>query len=365
MKFKIRFPAGTTLLFLAGIHAACGETTTWPIEPVDEDHPIGNTMGEFIQGEEGAYQHEGIDILGKPYDQSTVTTPAPYVVLTAGGRVEAVVMNPEDRDNYIMIRSEDGRRRYVYAHLEASTIPISLRLAINGAMNQPGSWPELKAGTKLAQLTNLFPCGFNHVHYEVQQINEDQSVTVLNPLLDIDPTQDLVDPEFVKIHLAQHDGTKWSEIEQNSDPASCTVVSGKIDIVVEVMDRDDGVSNHQGLNIVGLHDVRWRACKGLFCRWKKTHVFDAMPANWTIAGNQHTARNFSTDDPWPSAFSYCGGAAGNRSFIVVTSFTEAGSWNTDNGEYDDDEYTVSVKAKDVVNNGVTGSIKVCVDNAAQ
>jgi hypothetical protein len=323
-------------------------------------------MGEFIQGGAGAYQHEGIDILGMPYDQSTETSPAPYVVVTVRGRVEAVLMNPDERDNFVMIRSENGRRRYVYSHLEASTIPIPLRLTINGtSLNHSASWPTLEAGTKIAQLTNLFPCDFDHVHYEIQQINEDESVTVLNPLLDIDPRQDLVDPEIVKIHLAQHDGTKWDEIPQNSDPDSCTTVSGKIDIIVEVADLDDGTSNQFGVNKVGLHDVRWRACKGLFCRWKKTHVFDEMPAKWTIAGNQATASHFSTSDPWPSTFGFCAGMQGNRSFIVLTSFTEAGSWDTENGDYDDDEYDVSVKAKDVANNGVTDSIKVCVDNQSQ
>jgi hypothetical protein len=360
MKLTNRCPVKVPLLFLACIQAACGDTT-WPIEPVDSDHHVGTTMGEFIMGDGGGYQHEGIDILGKAYDQSTATSPAPYVVVTVGGKVEAVQMNPDDRDNYLMIRSNDGSRRYVYAHLEASTIPIPLKLKINGTnLNQPNAWPELEEGAKIAQLTNMFPCDFDHVHYEVQQINEDQSLTVLNPLLDIDPNEDLVDPEIVKIHLAQHDGTKWNEIPQNPDSDSCTTVSGKIDIVVEVMDRDGGASNQLGVNKVGLHDVRWRACRNLFCRWKKTHVFDEMPANWTIGGNQVTARHFSTDNPWPSTFGFCGDMQGNKTFIVLTSFTETGSWDTDN--YPNDEYEVSVKAKDLANNSVTDSIKVCVDN---
>ena len=220
-----------------------------------------------------------------------------------------------------------------------------------------------RGGAKIAQLTNLFPCDFDHVHYEVQQINEDQSVTVLNPLLDIDPTMDPVDPEIVKIYLAQHDGTRWNEIPQNPDLDSCTKVSGKIDVVVEVMDRDDGTPYQLGVNKVGLHDVRWRACRNPpFCRWKKTHVFDKMPASWTIGGNQNTARHFSTDDQWVSSFNLCADTQSNRTFIVLTSFTAAGSWDTDNGEFPDDEYEVGVKAKDVSNNDATDSIKVCVEN---
>ncbi len=70
MKSKNGYAVSVPLVFLAGIHVACGDTT-WPIEPVDSDHPVGNTMGEFIVGEGGGYQHEGIDILGTPYDQST------------------------------------------------------------------------------------------------------------------------------------------------------------------------------------------------------------------------------------------------------------------------------------------------------
>ena len=148
MKSKNGYAVSVPLVFLAGIHVACGDTT-WPIEPVDSDHPVGNTMGEFIVGEGGGYQHEGIDILGTPYDQSTEMSPAPYVIVTVAGKVEAVQMNPDDRDNYIMIKSMDGRRRFVYAHLEASTIPIPLKLKINGTnLNLPNAWPELEEGRR-------------------------------------------------------------------------------------------------------------------------------------------------------------------------------------------------------------------------
>ncbi len=61
-------------------------------------------------------------------------------------------------------------------------------------------------------------------------------------------------------------------------------------------------------------------------------------------------------------FNLCADTQSNRTFIVLTSFTAAGSWDTDNGEFPDDEYEVGVKAKDVSNNDATDSIKVCVEN---
>ena len=368
MSAKNRLFFAGPLLLLAGIHAACA--STWPIEPVDEDHPIGNTMGEFIETIEGAYQHEGIDVLGDSYDERP---DAPFVVVTVAGKVESVMMNPDSRDNYVLILGENGDRRYLYAHLEFTTIPIPIILHVNNTPSPAGntpdenldreeSWPILKEGAKIAKLSNLFPCEFDHVHYAVQRVNDDASLTLVNPLLEIRPAPDSSQPEIAGIHLAQHDGTRWSEIPKNPDSGQCTAVKGEIDIIVEVIDRDDAGSTQMGANNVGLHTLRWRACKNMTCSWKDTHTFDEMKPDWTNPNNSETSIHYSTDDPWKSTFDFCAGTPGNRTFMVPTSFAVAGSWKTDDGGVSNGEYELMVQAKDIAGNKATDSIKVCVSN---
>lgn len=356
-------------LYLAIAYPAHGDTD-WPIEPVDEDHPIANTMGEFVQGDEGPYQHEGIDILGVPFDEAG----AQFVVVTVRGNIVQVLMNPNSRDNYIMIQDEGSKRIYRYAHLEYSTVPISTVLRANNSsstpasiderMNDPESWVDLEKGDKLALLSNLFPCGFNHVHYEIQRINPDNTKTPLNPLRTVRPDPDDDDPKVVNIFLAKHGEPGWSEIALNADTDAnaCTTVSGQVDIVVEVSDRDDASSSLLGVANVGLHRLRWQACKSIFCRWKDTHIFDEMPAKWTIQGNDATADHFSVDDPWRSTSSYCEGESGNRTFMVASSFVDGGSWNTADGDYSNGKYTLRVEARDFGKNKGKKEIKVCVQN---
>ena len=369
MNTRFRIALGCTLLLLAGKHTACAETT-WPIQPVNVDHPIGNTLGEFIQSANGIYQHEGIDVLGDSYDKRP---DAPFVVVTVGGWLESVMMNPDSRDNYVLISGEDGKHRYMYAHLEYTSIPIPIILHVNNTPSSAGatqdelldraeSWPKLNKGDKLAKLSNLFPCDFDHVHYAVERVKNDSSITLLNPLLEIKPAPDSTLPEIAEIHLAQHNGNSRTEIPKNPDPAKCTEVQGKVDIIAEVMDRDDAGSTLMGADNVGLHSLRWRACKTASCNWKSIQVFDEMEAELAIPNNTETLAHFSTKDPWKSTFNFCDGRPGNRTFMVPSSLAAGDTWNTNNGEFPNDEYEVTVQARDIAGNKAAKSIKVCVEN---
>jgi hypothetical protein len=362
MKFRKIVP-----VFSLAFVLSAGADTDWPLSPTNADHPIGNTMGEFVQGLQGPYQHEGIDILGDGFNIPS----APVVVVTVGGTVEHALMNPVSKDNYVMIRDASGKHIYRYAHLEYSTISPKVTIHANNMpsgltederLDQAQFWPALQEGDELAKLSNLFTCGFNHLHYEIQRVNEDGSLSLINPLRDIRPRPDATAPEIVGIFLAKHNDPRWNEIPRDPGPNACTVVSGDVDIVVEIADRDDGGSVQMGVNNVGIHRLRWQVCKSTVCNWKETHTFDAMPAGWTFQNNQSTAKHFSTSAPWTSSSSFCHDRSGNRTFMVPTSFSSNGTWSTASGDFDNAEYKVRVEARDIENNKVKREICVKVQN---
>src|ERR1700752_3661290 len=85
----------------------------WPVEPVNQEHPIGNNLGEFWINATGPYQHTGIDILATPYPDPD----APWVVATVAGEVTYVNdTDPTGWGNFVRIRDATGIE-YRYVHL--------------------------------------------------------------------------------------------------------------------------------------------------------------------------------------------------------------------------------------------------------
>jgi hypothetical protein len=327
----------------------------WPIAPIDTDHALGNTLGEFWAGAQGNYQHEGIDILAEPFTEPA----APWVVATVAGSVSWVDMTPNSNKNFVKIVALDGVHRYIYAHLEAATVPIEAGLAINNVT----SWPPFQPGQAIAKVTN-WGCGYDHLHYQVERVNEDGTTTLLNPLVDMGPKPDPLAPDVFDVGLAKHDGTRWNEFETVTN--ACTVVTGDVDIVAHVRDRDDGGSGLPSTKHVGVHNLRWRACPDSSpdCAWNNTHAFDDMPSEWSIAGNASTARQFSVASPWQSKSNACS-SPGNETYMVPTSHAPSGSWKTDSGTTPDGGYSVSVEASDIAGNVAVLPIRVCVQNSRE
>ena len=99
---------------------------------------------------------------------------------------------------------------------------------------------------------------------------------------------------FSSIHLARHSLPRWSMF---GTVGNRTVVSGGVDIVAAVTDRDDAGSAALAVRNVGLYDVKWRACAiaNPNCGWNDTHRNDEMfsssfPRPWDEL--------FSFSDPW-------------------------------------------------------------------
>lgn len=364
---------GTTLP-----NAADAETHGWPLEPADEDHPLGSTLGELVVVKEAGtlatttvvnesqYQHPGIDILAVPYPSSS----APWVIAAVGGTVNWMDMNQYSKLNFVRIVTADGAHRYKYGHLAFNSLTTPFTLASNNGGSTLTPFP-VAAGARIAQVTT-WGCGYDHLHYEIERVNGDRTISLENPLLDIEPRPDPFAPEIFDINLADH-GTRWSVI----DPASeaCTVVNGEVDVVAHVRDRDDAGSNVLGASNVGVYNLRWRACPDNTpdCNWNDTHEFDDMPSAWSFANNGFTKDQFSVTTPWQSTASeWQSGVVGgqgstnncstdvSQTFMVPTSLSPTGRWKTNGSP--DGGYSVGVEASDLAGNVTMRNIRVCVQN---
>jgi hypothetical protein len=191
----------------------------------------------------------------------------------------------------------------------------------------------------------------------------------LNPLASIVPHQDGEIPQVVSISFAVNnsgsDNNNWAPLNAVG-PQGCTVVSGQVDIVVDIRDRDRAGSNHPGTETLWVYNIRWRACpeSDPDCPWNNTYSFNDMPVNWQNKNNEWTSAYFSVNSPWISDSDYC---KKTSLYGVVTNFVggipdKAGFWDT--GKIPDGNYIVSVEATDFAAKTVKSSAKVCVRNNA-
>lgn len=340
----------TPLLFMGLANTAAGQHG-WPIQAVDQEHPIANNMGDFWVYKSGnSYQHPGLDILAIPHTQPE----APYAVVTVGGTIFSV--NREDqlgRMNEVLIDGEDGTR-YRYGHLAYGTFVGAFADAVPSGI--------VLAGTPIAQIY-FWGCDYHHLHYE----REVSGLKYLNPLADIVPNPDDVPPQIEKIHFANRNVARWGEFGPPSttagDPPACTVVNGNVDIVAKLVDRDDAGEPPTTLDAgnVGVYNLRWRVCPESTpncTSWNDTHRFDEMPVSWVIAANADTRRQFSATPNWVTTANECS-AAIDDTFRIATDQTLS-AWDTT--AQPDGNYTVSIEATDIVGNVTTSTALACVQN---
>lgn len=361
------------LLLLVLSTGSIADENDWPIEPVGADHPIGNTLGELMVNQSGNYyQHGGVDILAKPFPDPAAT----FVVVKVGGAVDWVNMSANGQDNFVRIVSDDGSSKYIYHHLEYSMLSLPLQLHFNNTnpanRNIPEFWPAMKAGDRIAQVHDSFICDLDHLHYEVQRASDGGLITEVNPLSRIEPKPDADAPQIENIFLAKRGQEQWDEFDVDVSAGGCTVVSGNVDIIAEVSDRDGGVSN------VGLYDVQWRACKQgePECDWLDAYRYDDMQGSWTDSNAGVAEKHFSLLSPWisipeawlrsenacPVAEEGEGGPA-SKSFTILTSSSAGGPWKTGSNRYGNGKYVLSVKAADISGNSSAPKSKfVCVRN---
>jgi len=332
------------VLLMAPVSWVAAQTHGWPVEPADQEHPIGNNLGEFWIGSQGPYQHTGLDILATPYPDPA----APWVVATVAGEVTWV--NDSDMtglSNLIRVKDANGIE-YRYQHLAFGTFLAKF------------AGPFLAGRTVIAgeQLARVAPFGcaaYSHLHYDLLQ----DTAKYLNPLARIVPNPDGVPPRVLDIGLAARGSLPWSEFAPPAKNA-CTVVNGNVDIIAQLNDRDDAGSTLIGAGNVGVHHLRWRVCPDgtpVCSNWNDTHPFDDMPKAWDRSGNTATPKQFSTTPDWVSTADACSNEV-DKTFSVVTGL--ASGWNTTTSP--DGSYTVSVEATDFSGNKTTSTAHACVQN---
>ena len=339
------------LVFVGLANTAAGQHG-WPIQPVDQEHPIANNMGDFWVYKNGnPYQHPGLDILAIPHTEPE----APYAVVTVAGTIFSV--NKEDqlgRMNEVLIAGDDGTR-YRYGHLAYGTF-----VGAFADREYSGVW--VPAGTPIAQVY-FWGCDYHHLHYE----REVSTLKYLNPLADIVPNPDSFAPQIEEIHFANRDPPRWSEFVPPSttagDPPACTVVKGNVDIVAKLVDRDDAGAPTTMLDAgnVGLYNLRWRVCPESTpncAAWNDTHRFDEMLPSWVDPANDDTRRQFSSTPNWVTTANECS-AAVDDAYRIATDKVLA-PWNT--VAQPDGNYTVSIEATDIAGNQTTRNALACVQN---
>lgn len=338
----------TTILLAGTANAQHG----WPVESSNADHPMGNSFGEF-QNFGGVYQHTGIDILVTPRFTitGTVDATAPWVVASVGGTVTALGDAANTNYNGTIISGTDGIT-YRYWHIQNGSYDANYVLAFNNGT-------AVAAGNQIAQIVR-WGCDFHHLHYDLQN-----ATSFLSPLATITPNPDLMPTEISSVGLGQPGTSPWAQFTPAA-PGACTVVSGDVDVVPQLRDRDDAGSTLTGAATLGTYDLRWRACPDGTpnCTWLTTHRFDDMPLAWGSAANIGSAAQFSTASPWISDSNYCAAtwlypvpthwAAGAPS--ALTHWATAGLPNG--------SYSVSVEATDFAGNVSVRNVHACVQNGA-
>ena len=381
---KLTKSAGVVALVISGVARVHGQAASWPIQPVDKDHPLGATLGEFRDsGVVDAYQHAGIDILATPcinpcsQGDASCTNPCkqtcgdptaaatvPCVFVSVAGVPSKCWENKAGLSNHTLIVATDSTwpkpRTYEYWHLEYGSFDA-------GYMDKCTRMVTVEARAPIARVIKwtspLVPtCPYHHLHYGIYE-GTGTTAVYLNPLKDLAAgiAPDTEDPQIKVdgVHLAKRTSTGWNVF--NPTLGACTVVHGQVDIVVHLLDLDTAGVTDPGASNVGVHSLRWRACTAgnASCPWGNAYEFDRMPAAWAVsAANTHTTAQFSTALPWKSNFDECSNT--DETFMVATSEPSA-SWNTTVGT-PDGSYTVSVKASDYAGNATTQSLLACVQN---
>jgi hypothetical protein len=324
----------------------------WPMDPMNSEHPIGNSFGEF-QDFGGVYQHEGIDILGTPKFRSDGTEDAsvPWVRVTVTGTVSYLSDNASTTQNGTTIQGADGVT-YRYWHLEHNSYHVDY-------VNHYNNGTAVAATDRIAKLYH-WSCNFHHLHYDLTS-----GSNRLNPLADITPNPDPDLPQVEAIGFAQNNSNPWVQFNPVS-AGGCTVVSSATDIIAQIRDRDDAGSTLNGAATQWVHNVRWRACpdSAPACGWQTTHAFDNMPTAWGVSGNASSSAYFSNRTPWDSSSNYC---AATWLYGVVTNFSGgtpnvAGAWDTSAATVPDGSYSISVEATDFAGNVRVLNTRACVQN---
>jgi hypothetical protein len=324
----------------------------WPLEPTAGEHPIGNSFGEF-QDFGGVYQHTGLDILSIPMMNAdgTENAAAPWVRATVAGSIDSYSNSPATAYNGATVDGDDGST-YRYWHLEYDSYDPTFVTNFNNG-------DPVAANDRIAKVVR-WSCDYHHCHYDLYD-----ATNYINPFADITPNPDPNAPLIQSIALVQNNVMPWSTFSPVSS-GGCIVVSGNVDVIGQIRDRDDAGSALTGATTAFTRNLRWRACPDATpgCAWVDTRDYATLPLAIGGGGNAFSTAAFSNLAPYDSSSDYC---ATTWNYGIVTNFA-AGTANTA-GRWDttavaDGAYTVSIEATDFAGNTTVRNVHACVQNGA-
>ena len=218
MRFRAVVIPIAVLLCLLGSPAARAQIN-WPMQPFDQQAPIGNSYGEYQNYGGSAYLHPGIDVM-KPAGT--------FVYAVKSGYVKAVLTTSASLHWRVAIGDLAGSVEcdgWLYAHLEQSSIQVT-----------EGEY--VAAGQFLGELVYWPVAGFHHLHFvKIRRYgltwNSDWDF-VGNPMDELAVIDDVDPPEIIPVDLTQ----KFAFCVDNSSTyfAPGQALSGAVDIIARVHD---------------------------------------------------------------------------------------------------------------------------------
>ncbi len=220
-------PEGRLLARRAGPHAVVaaamrGVTTheeiPWPLAP-NQQHPIGNTYGEYQNYGGAPYMHPGVDFFGDPGQP---------VYAVHDGEVKAVLTTSGEWHWRVAVANEStsgSSEGYLYAHLEESSIAVDVGDLV-------------AAGQYLGDLVPWPIYDFTHIHFarivDSGYLWYGNWLCTDNPHLDLPNQTDVEPPEFEPALGTDLLAFCENETSNYLDPAS---LQGEVDIIAHVGDR--------------------------------------------------------------------------------------------------------------------------------
>lgn len=339
---RILISLGAAIILAAigsGIKACHFPLTPWPLEPTHDDHPIGNSGGEFQQYSGSPYFHEGIDIVDDDPAPS-----GPYVRTTRAGTVSLSIAGASSLYNGLTVfHGDTNNSAYKYWHLDFNSIRQAVRDADDDGTVLP-------ADSRVAQLVDWTACGYHHLHYETC---DDQGCQ--EPVWSLNRGTDPNGPVIGDVSFTNNGSTS---VFAPGFPD--TVVNGQVDIVARAFDRQyvTATQNHK----TGVMMIRYRVVQlgsGTVVKTGKTISFTAIPPDSEATVLYRNAA------PFDSSSAYC---SGENYYYVVTNvddadasnFDESFAWDTT--AHPNGRYRVEVTAWDASLNDFTLMKQVRINN---
>jgi hypothetical protein len=283
---------------------------------------------------------------------------APWLIATASGTISCNNPGGDPVLNQCDIITENGVR-YTYMHLYFGIEDGNGGIVINNG--------RIESGQRIGQIAPWGTEAFHHLHYEISF-----EENYINPLPYIRGHTDHTRPSIAEVKIARRTNTGWQELADpdiaaiqgasNSAPA-CTTVSGIVDILAKVHDRDsDGADSACARTVtVGIYSLSWRLCPSSNpeCNdWKRAIRYETMPISWHSEGNSDTEAQFSSVDPFVSQSVYETGYCSEKWLYFVATHSS----RLDTSRYSDGAYRLTVVAGDVKGEAQEFIKQLCIQN---